>query len=96
MATKPEKNYQMKDKSIARETTATAAVLQDSLAEKPDDTLLSEEEGVSDMSNPEIDSVVEALKLPLENDFDSDFSFGESDSEDECDSELVWSDDNKD
>ena len=48
------------------------------------------------MSNPEIDSVIEALKLPLENDFDSDFGFGESDSEDECDSELVWSDDNED
>ena len=94
MATKPEKK--LPKTNLLLETTATAAVLQDSLAEKPDDTLLSEEEGVSDMSNPEIDSVVEALKLPLENDFDSDFSFGESDSEDECDSELVWSDDNKD
>ena len=46
-----------------------------------------EAEGVTEA---DVDSVIEALKLPQQNDSDFDSDFGDFDSGEESDSELLW------
>ena len=89
-------------KKLAKEATIpAAAVVQVGLDGEPADTSDSEElnsayevlqvpletEGVNEA---DVESVIEALKLPQENDSDFDSDFGDFDSGEESDSELLW------
>ena len=96
----PNRKKLAKDKSTSKEATIpAAAVVQVRLDGEPADTSDSEElnsayevlqvpleaEGVNEA---DVESVIEALKLPQEN--DSDFDSDDFDSREESDSELLW------
>lgn len=97
----PNRKKLAKDKSISKEATIPAAVVEVRLDGEPADTSDSEElnsayevlqvpleaEGVT---KADVESVIEALKLPKENDLDFDSNFCDFDSGEESDSELLW------